>query len=79
REKPAHAQYALVRVEPRFRVGMQSTLGLDTQVGAYPYLVLNHCATLGYDTLLSCDALEKGSAAMQVGTRARVGVSAVVG
>lgn len=56
-EKPAHTQFDLVKVEPRFRVGTQSTVGLDTQVGAYPLLVLNRCATLGYDTLLGCEAV----------------------
>lgn len=77
REKPAHTAYELVEVEPRFRVGMQSTLGLDTQVGAYPRLVLNHCSTLGYDTLLGCDGSE--GVALQVGSGVRVGVGAVVG
>lgn len=52
-EKPAHTEYTLCKVEPRFRVGVQSTVGLDTQVGVYPRLVLNYCSTLGYDTLLS--------------------------
>lgn len=36
REKPAHTSYDLCLVEPRFRVGVQSTVGLDTIVGAYP-------------------------------------------
>jgi phage tail-like protein len=55
-EKPAHTQFELVKIEPRFRVGMQATVGLDTQVGAYPMMVLNHCATLNYDALLSCES-----------------------
>lgn len=51
REKPAHVQYALVGIEPRFRLGVQSTLGLDSVVGSYPCTVL--CETnLGFDTLL---------------------------
>jgi phage tail-like protein len=51
REKPAHAQFDLVPVEPRFRLGVQSTLGLDAVVGAYPHSVL--CTSnLGFDTLL---------------------------
>jgi phage tail-like protein len=79
REKPVHTQFDLVKVEPHFRVGMQSTVGLDTHVGAYPRIVLNQCSTLGYDTLLGCDLQEQGPAMLQVGERARVGVSAVVG
>jgi phage tail-like protein len=33
-QKPAHATYELVLVEPRFRIGDQSTLDLDTIIGA---------------------------------------------
>jgi phage tail-like protein len=51
REKPAHTQFELVSVEPRFRLGVQSTLGLDSVVGAYPHSFL--CTSnLGFDTLL---------------------------
>jgi phage tail-like protein len=33
-QKPAHTSYELVLVEPRFRIGVQSTVALDTVVGA---------------------------------------------
>lgn len=52
-EKPGHTQYTLNSVEPRLRVGIQSRLGMDTLVGAYPRLVLNRCSTLGYDAVLN--------------------------
>ena len=39
-EKPAHTQYDLCLVEPRLRVGIQSTVGLDTIVGTHPVAVL---------------------------------------
>ncbi|CUI07389.1 phage tail protein [Massilia antarctica] len=32
-QKPAHASYQLVLVEPRLRIGVQSTIGLDTVIG----------------------------------------------
>ena len=35
-ERPAHTAYDLCLVEPRFRVGIQSTVGLDTIVAATP-------------------------------------------
>ena len=35
-ERPAHTQYQLVFVEPRFRIGFQSMIGLDSVVGRYP-------------------------------------------
>jgi hypothetical protein len=64
-EKPAHTRYDLCLVEPRFRVGLQSTVGLDTVIGAYPVarLACPHETDappsrppryrLGYDTILT--------------------------
>lgn len=66
-EKPAHASYQLELVEPRFRIGVQSTVGMDTIIGDYPQAELT-CARredelpragrgtrhrLGYDTVLA--------------------------
>jgi phage tail-like protein len=45
-EKPAQTAYELYLVEPRFRVGIQSTIGVDTIVGAIP---TTHLAALGAD------------------------------
>jgi len=78
-DKPAHTKYTIYKVEARFRVGVQATIGFDTMVGAYPVLVLNHCATLGFDTLLSRAPEEKGPATLKVGERSRVGVTTAVG
>jgi phage tail-like protein len=64
-EKPAHTRYDLCLVEPRLRVGIQATVGIDTIVGAYPvaYLACPHQSDepagreprgrLGYDTILA--------------------------
>jgi len=41
-EKPAHTQYDFCLVAPRFRVGVQSTVGLDTIIGPYPVAQLAH-------------------------------------
>lgn len=66
-QKPAHTTYELVLVEPRFRIGEQSTLDLDTVIGA-PAPAALACATedtapasplsrrLGFDTALGCAA-----------------------
>ncbi|MCP4654020.1 MAG: hypothetical protein GY856_01240 [bacterium] len=35
-EKPAHAHYDLCLVEPRLRVGLQATVGIDTVIGEIP-------------------------------------------
>jgi hypothetical protein len=65
-DKPAHTAYDLCLVEPRLRVEIQSTVGLDTLIGGYPKARLaSACddltasgraagAVLGFDTLLAC-------------------------
>jgi phage tail-like protein len=63
-EKPAHTSYDLRLIEARFRVGDQSTVGVDTVVGENPVMRLG-CGScpdlppslppvgrLGYDTIL---------------------------
>lgn len=37
REQPAGTAGEIVRVSPRFRVGAQATLGVDSMLGAYPH------------------------------------------
>ena len=78
-EKPAHTQFSLCKVEARFRVGVQSRVGFDTLLGAYPRLVLNYCSTLGYDAVLNAAPEDQGPPAMRVGHSHRVGVTSVVG
>jgi phage tail-like protein len=53
REKPAHTRATICPVLPRFRVGVQSTLGVDSVVGDVSHLVLGKLATLGYDSILA--------------------------
>jgi phage tail-like protein len=61
-QRPAHATFDLVLVEPRFRIGDQSTVALDTVVGGAPSWALQ-CTNetgdaprgsdrLGYDTVV---------------------------
>jgi hypothetical protein len=85
-EKPAHTGYDLCLVEPRFRVGVQSTVGLDTIIGPYPRARLGcrHDATaapslpprsrLGYDTVLACG----GGVRARIGSETRAGIDAVL-
>ena len=79
REKPAHTQFDLVAVQPRFRLGVQSTLGLDSVVGTLPRLVLGETASLGFDTLLGGTPEPRTPPPLVVGRRSRVGVNSVVG
>jgi phage tail-like protein len=52
REKPAYTRATIYPVFPRFRIGLQATLGIDTVVGGFSALVLNRVASLGYDSIL---------------------------
>jgi phage tail-like protein len=73
-EKPAQAAYDLCLVEPRFQVGIQAMVGLNTIIGKLPTLRLTCAAEvedvppsqaprgrLGYDTLLGGSPQPSGS------------------
>jgi phage tail-like protein len=86
-EKPAHTCYDLCLVEPRFRVGLQSTVGLDTIIGPYPvaYLACPHDDVppsrpprhrLGYDTILAGEPEDR--LGMQLAPGIRVGVDTIL-
>lgn len=64
-QKPAHATYELVLIEPAFRIGEQSTIGLDTFIGgtvrgalACPHAIETPSRPphqrLGYDLTVGC-------------------------
>lgn len=77
-EKPAHVDYRVCNVGPRFRVGMQSTIGVDTYVGIYPEIVLGLRSTLGADSILRESPEEKGRPTLRVGSKSRIGIDAVI-
>ena len=75
-ESPAHVQAQLVVVRPRFRVGVQATLGLDAVVGVRSAEVLLDQARLGRATVL----VEGGSTSPQPprgAGRMRVGMTTI--
>jgi phage tail-like protein len=59
REKPAHTEAQLCPVFPRFRVGVQSSIGVDSRIGGISHLVLNQLSTLNYDSILGCTDVER--------------------
>jgi phage tail-like protein len=71
--KPAHALGHLRLVRPRFRVGVQSFLGMDTMIGAYPEGVVEGTSKLGADSVLGQSVEEEGPPRMRVGTLSRIG------
>jgi hypothetical protein len=75
REKPAHTEAAVCPVYPRLRVGIQATVGVDSVVGGISHLVLNHLATLNYDTILACTETDDELAAHGASFRPRTGVT----
>lgn len=87
-EKPAHTSFNLCLVEPRFRVGLQSTVGIDTVVGAHPQarLACSHDADsppsrpphsrLGYDMILAAHAGDRPT--LQLGRATRAGIGTVL-
>jgi phage tail-like protein len=72
-EKPAHTSYELVMVEPRLRVGVQATVGLDTIIGAYALARLDESPA---DGRLGEDAVLGGGAPSL--PDARVGIETVL-
>jgi phage tail-like protein len=57
-EKPAHTEAILCAVCPRFRVGVQSRVGVDSMIGDVTFMMLSgaghkRTSLLGYDTILN--------------------------
>jgi phage tail-like protein len=73
REKPAHTDATVCPVFPRFRIGVQARVGVDTVVGTISHLVLGRLATLGYDTILACSQEERTLRALGSSVRPVVG------
>jgi phage tail-like protein len=76
REKPAHTVAEFCPVLPRFRIGVQATIGVDSAVGGVSHLVIGKLATLGYDSILACAKSEEQLRTFGATTRPRAGLSA---
>jgi phage tail-like protein len=72
--KPAHTEVDVGFVEPRLRVGSQSSVGLDTVVGAVPATGRAGESRLGQALVVGPDPRFAGRSLAQIGTRARIGV-----
>ena len=73
--KPAHTAHQLELVYPRFRIGFQSAIGLDSVVGQYPLSF-----TLGQQRLGSDTALGEANSGphFQIGMQSRIGTTAIL-
>jgi phage tail-like protein len=75
REKPAHAKANYVAVFPRFRVGVQATVGVDSRIGGYSPLVLCTSSRLGYDAILNCSPSRMEAERLGASPRAIAGIN----
>ncbi len=74
-ESPAHTLGDIRYVEPRFRIGVQSTIGFDAVVGCYPQGVTLNETTLGPASVLPEPPRAGGgpSPSLSVGKNTRIG------
>jgi hypothetical protein len=75
--KPAHTQAYLQLVQPRFRVGIQSLIGLDTVIGRYPQKTVAGEDRLGHGTVLGPSSNDEPPT-MRIGTRSHIGSSTII-
>ncbi|MDQ3779337.1 MAG: phage tail protein [Chloroflexota bacterium] len=75
REKPAHTDYQLCQIEPRFVAGMQSRIGIDAIVGGdpLPSRFDDDGVALGVDLVLG------GDPPGRIGDRGEIGVTTLLG
>jgi phage tail-like protein len=74
-ERPAHTLAQLVFVEPRFRIGFQSMIGLDSVIGRYPEGVTLSATPLGQGSVLGEPPYKQGGPTFQIGTQSRLGTT----
>jgi phage tail-like protein len=74
-EQPAHTLALLVFVEPRFRIGFQSMIGLDSVIGRYPEGVTLNATPLGQASVLGEPPDKQGKPTLQIGKQSRLGTT----
>ncbi len=74
RERPAHTQANVMYVEPRFRIGYQSMIGLDSVVASVP----TEGVTLGETPIGPASVLGGGETTAQLVDSSRIGTTTVL-
>jgi hypothetical protein len=77
-ESPAHTQFFVNYVAPRFRVGIQATIGLDAVIARIPEKVTLAEAALGQDSVLGPGPNQKDGPRFELGNGPRVGTTTVM-
>lgn len=75
---PAHVQARVVHMQPRLRVGLQSVVGLDTVIAAYPDHTREGESRLGRDAVLGLPDDEPDAPTLRVGHGTRLGRPSVL-
>ncbi|HTX91831.1 MAG TPA: phage tail protein [Anaerolineales bacterium] len=75
-ESPAHTQFFVNYVAPRFRVGVQATIGLDSVIARIPEEDILSEAALGQDSVLGLE--RKDGPHFELGNGPRVGTTTVI-
>ena len=78
RESPAHTQWEIVYVEPRFRIGVQSMIGFDAVIGGLPPAARLGGMTLGDGTLVGGRRRLGGRGELRVGRSGRIGTGSTL-
>jgi hypothetical protein len=67
RESPAHTSFDVRYVEPRFRIGIQSMIGLDSVIGQYPQSLTVDGTRLGPGSVLGTPPDKAGGPSFEIG------------
>jgi phage tail-like protein len=70
--KPAHTKYFFCKVEPKFRVGLQSMIGVNTILGKYPLAILGTISSLGKNSILAEPFETRGAPTFRLNGRVRL-------
>ena len=76
--KPAHTIGDLQWAEPRFRIGLQSFVGIDTVIGKYPVGVIEGQGKLGYDTVLGDPGTRRSATESRVSETTFIGCNTIL-
>ncbi|PWU14368.1 MAG: hypothetical protein C5B50_17465 [Verrucomicrobia bacterium] len=76
--KPAFTLGRLEFQKPRFRVGIQGFLGVDTVISRYPSGVIEGQGSLGYDTVLGSPGQAPAQKPLRIGRDSRLGQNAIL-
>jgi phage tail-like protein len=77
-ERPAFTQYQIEYVEPRFRIGFQSMIGLNSVIGRLPEGVTLNETPLGPASILGAPPHKQGGPSLEIGTDSRIGTTTIL-